>query len=228
MEHILIVGLLSKVYKVNPIARLYIDDAFLDEYDLSSTNYDLEGFAIAKADNLANVRPYAQSSPKIYEFDTEHKEDLTIKIQIFNDDNNFCNGFMTQYTKIIMDYIFVIPKKVFLNYSDYYNRHVFGKSTTVSELKKIKNWYDASWVNHNNNMILFNNYCSHVFWKGKNSSVRRLHQVDTIGESGEYTLRLKKKFGMYIPKTFNKGILRMLHPYDLEYFFTKYRSNENK
>ena len=118
MEHILIVGFYAQIYKHNPTVRISFNDYFLDEYDLPD-HYTIED-RIPLRNKIDYINPPLL---KIYELNLEKYQKLNIDIDIKNNDNNFSNGFMTRYTKVDLECLFLVPKKIFLNYKYYYEKH---------------------------------------------------------------------------------------------------------
>ncbi len=127
MKYLLGIGfVITQKYKKDPIARVYIDDTFIDELTLD----DWQGF-----DKLWNrdtnlwiyQRDYTnffyKTHTKIYSKDFDHfpkkfklylldekqlKSKKQLKIEIQNSDSNYTNGFMTK-TTMINFYTFLVP-----------------------------------------------------------------------------------------------------------------------
>jgi hypothetical protein len=81
------IGFNYKVYKKLPNIRIFINDKFIDEYDIDST-------------------------AKIYQLNV-HEYQQNIKLKIKNSDSNYNNGFMTKSTLLELHTFWFTPIKYY-------------------------------------------------------------------------------------------------------------------
>ena len=116
MDVILSLGFLCNIFKKAPTVRLFADDYFLDEFNLKNTveKSTLKSI-LERKDNFDFIFPKKVSNildpkvqmvdPQIDEkveykfyriknFNLKKKDKVKIKIEIYNRDSNYTNGFM--------------------------------------------------------------------------------------------------------------------------------------
>lgn len=144
MSYILCIGVKSSIFKRNPILRLSINDYFIDEYAIDShseiqsdrldllpdTNIFSKNYIeLLKNFSILNIEDRKANIPKNYSdilsndinlryfeineniFKTKNK----ILLEVFNDDNNYTNGFLTKSTFVSLNIVYLAPKDIFLN-----------------------------------------------------------------------------------------------------------------
>lgn len=217
MECVLIISLSCEVFKKNPIARVFLGDTFLDEFDIRQIN--------AYEDNtpktfywvmipevnavLHNIREYHVDLPF---------KDTELSIEIYNDDNNFSNGFMTKYTKVFLNYVYIFPKKLLKHH------HRLGKNWRFNKIS-----YDnlRSFKKHfKKRAYLFSNMIPGVKFVSKKNVHEQIRDL-SLGESGVYKLRLYKKHGILWSNKVN-GYVRCKHCDVFNFFINKYLQDENQ
>jgi len=93
MFNILALGFYCQIYKKKPNIRIFINNIFIDEFDIEP--YDF------KNDSIPNLKFYQLNLPDI----KEH----SIKLKIKNSDSNYSNGFMTKSTLIKLHTCNLVP-----------------------------------------------------------------------------------------------------------------------
>ena len=120
MQYVLGLAILCKKYKKNPIARLFIDNQFIDEFVIDNTTklFNDAQWITDKGDGkLGSLRLSFANKYKIFEIDKKiFKDNSKIVLEIQNKDSNWMNGFMTKSTLINIHNIFLIPKSLLKRY----------------------------------------------------------------------------------------------------------------
>ena len=97
--------------------RLFIDNILADEFELhdwptitepSSTNDFLRPGSYLVKENVHD--PECEEKFKVVEFDSD-KSKLDLLFQVYNNDNNFTNGFMTKSTLVNLNFFYVCDQK---------------------------------------------------------------------------------------------------------------------
>ena len=124
-----------KHYKKIPSIRFYINDRFIDEFDVDLASKDIEkGWYTKNNEKFKKSHMPNQLKLYVFESDINFSQDSVIKFEIDNDDSNYTNGFMTKSTLISLDTIFLVPLYFFKNKS------AFAK-TFLDRLKYIEDYY---------------------------------------------------------------------------------------
>jgi len=238
MKYLLVLGFICKVYKKEPLARIYVGKKLIDEYNITAHDDDwfynfqqkhhiLQPNLTSQFENLhlKNIPPL-----KIYELEIDEKqEDITFSIEIINDDNNYNNGFMTKSTLIQLRIFYFFP----------YNLKLLSKLEKIYNKNKIsKNlaWYYSGRCN------LFDTCLKHMTWNKKNKEEVILRNKTLshyqVGGSGYFTCKRYKKYGILISKLFKsyRFAMNRIDPgvgsYELKstlnFMIDKYQQHENK
>ena len=157
MSYVLFLGFGVNVYKKFPLIRIFLNDNFIDEFEISGVENCNNPIVGPLSDELvefkekkiqSRLNPYVFTNYlhkikkcfnnkiflKTFEFDESYINSIEkhkLKIQVINDDNNFTNGFLTKYTSICLSIVEIIPKKILINYLDILDNY-------ESALKKIR------------------------------------------------------------------------------------------
>ena len=110
-------GFYCEVYRREPLCRVYVNDVLLDEFNIPHSPYkkiDYPSLFLNPNYNNSDVIKIKNNALfyKFIEFDCSDSNLLDIRIEVINDDNNYNNGFMTKYTKIMLSQFYVIPKGI--------------------------------------------------------------------------------------------------------------------
>lgn len=205
MKYILVVGANYQKYKKNPIIRIYLNDQFLDEYELTKhqINFTDSQKIITNLDPLPDTNPYSNEIQnwKFLEFNT-NKSNININFKIINQDSNYTNGFMTKTTLISFNFCYLLSEKLLTNFENIYKK--FSKiKKNFSNKTIIKKYYsnDNIWPVFYN---LFEN-CSIDF---KSSNLSLTNSIITqllLGGSGEININCVKKHGFWLPSNHPLG-----------------------
>ena len=151
MSYILFLGFKCIVYKKPPTVRVSLNDIFLDEYSLTPhrsfqfneyfiPNKELQKKVKHKLDPSAghytkimdNINQLIDKDIMFYGLEIDQnilQENNCIKIEYLDLVNNFNNGFMTKTTLISLQCIFLFPKNVLLNPSNFLDTFYCGRDT---------------------------------------------------------------------------------------------------
>lgn len=193
----------ASVFKKNPFARVYINDTLVDEHELFNSNFSAP---------LSNWIPLEKKLVRVIKFYTLD-EILDIKIQIFNQDSNYTNGFMTKSTLVNLSRLYVVTE------------HVLRQIKNINKNFKLKN------EKLEKNIIENFARCIDINFAG--STVPKDHErfthVYTVGGDGLYQIQLCKKLGFWLRKQdFEHGIRNLGWAWELEKLVDKYKKYENQ
>lgn len=213
MRQLLMLGFYCKVYRRDPLCRIYINDILVDEFNIPHTpkikNINNENKAVLDPYYFDKETFEFESSPlfcKFIEFNDQHEKNLDIRVEIHNDDNNYSNGFMTKNTQIIFSYCYLLSTKVLKLLNRIKYQWKFNKNSCFKkyDLKKILNFYTGKKAEIVNNLV---NGADLIF--PDSIQHRTATSKSWIGTSGYFHLKLKKKLGFWRHNTDNrKGIWR--------------------
>ncbi len=164
--------------------------------------------------NIKNLPPL-----KFYKIEINQPQDqLTIRIDIDNNDNNYTNGFITKSTLLQLQifYLFPLEEKLLKR---------LEKIMKKNKLNENYAWY-RRYYNH------FFKISRSTHWHGKNGQTfntrngypLELHQT---GGSGYFICKLVKKYGIFITKFIKPYRYRYNHSI-VNYLFDKYQQHENQ
>tara|TARA_B100001093_G_scaffold185925_1_gene178664 strand:- start:1500 stop:2297 length:798 start_codon:yes stop_codon:yes gene_type:complete len=124
-----------KHYKKIPSVRFYIDNHFIDEFDIDLKSKEIEKGWYTK-NNEKYKTSYMPNQLKLYLFESSKNftQDSVIRFEIDNDDSNYTNGFMTKSTLVSLDTIFLVPLYFFKD------KGAFAKKF-LERLKYIEDYY---------------------------------------------------------------------------------------
>lgn len=234
MRCLLFVGLAIEIYKKPVMIRIYLDDKFIDEITLGKSNlkYLQKWKKKIKKNNYLDptviwTPPGGPDHMFVYEVDTPDAN-VTIKLMIDNDDNNFTNGFLTKFTSVTLLYLNLIPLKIFCNEKiSRIKKYSFSRKSNFfnGKAKEIKNWYKSRPKFFGN---LVYKRCPIKFIAKDNTVFNDIH-LWSNGKSGTYLCEITKKFGIYVNKNKNK-FLGYYHFWfdDIKNLFDKYLKYENQ
>lgn len=213
-----------------PTARIFIGNKFIDEFEIpidQSLNTEQKTFFnylefsgdkemvasnfIKRIQNLKNLMVYELETPD---------NNFELKVEIKNDYNNYTNGFMTKFCPVRLNYIDLIPLKIFKNMQRF-NNWPFNKPTfKYNDVQKIKKSYIES------RPILFGNKVTDVNFYTQDQRTSDLAKM-FIGKSGFLNLQFYKKHNLYFTKKFC-GYSKVMPYRFLKFIFDKYIKDENQ
>ena len=233
MRCLLFVGIAVEIYKKPPRIRIYLNDKFIDETPVTKNNLEyLQKWQHRKNHyvldpTIINRPPGGPDHMFVYEVDVPDSN-VTIKLMLENDDNNFTNGFMTKFTSVTLLYLNLIPLKIFSDKKiSRLKKYIFRRNSNFfgGQAIKIKNYYK-------NRQTFLCNFVDQgcVKFIAKDNTLFNDVRIWTIGsKSGTYFCEIEKKYGIYVNANKNKsnGYYSFWFD-DLKNLFDKYVKNENK
>jgi len=214
MRQLLILGFYCEVYRREPLCRVYVNDVLLDEFNIPHTpkdvlDYNYKNFLLDPKYSRADLNFIdSQLNPlfyKLIEFNEFNGKLLDLRIEILNNDNNYTNGFLTKYTRIMLDRCYLLPIKILDNVDSLIDRWKFNPH----------NWYKfhgltkpVTYLYTKQRQIILN-----LVTSASEKEAIKLHFLTNtqtanktnyvlkwewwIGESVHFHLSLKKKLGFW-------------------------------
>ena len=202
MSYLLFLGFDTILYKVNPIARIYINNYFIDEFcvnkNISFKNKKSSIPLLYPKNNTYNSKI---GFCKCFEIDKKLLFDSKINelcIEIFNNDNNYTNGFLSKSTEVFLSYVFCIQKKDLLNYEKIIiQRQQFKNS--LNNTKNIVDWYTRPkyfLFDLFKHPRTFNFYKDKFFWLHQEKKINP-ENTEFVGGSGKFVILFNKNVTSY-------------------------------
>ena len=161
MFSLLALSFYCDVYKKNPNIRIFINEQFIDEYDIESHKDE-------------NLKPYL----KVYKLSIPaYPLNLSIKLEIKNNDSNYNNGFMTKST-LLKFYTFHLVNVIDVNNLENIVNMLYNRKSY--ELTPFNLIPYTGWINREN---LYIENPSHLY----------------IGNSGTFTCHLIRYHNNFKP-----------------------------
>lgn len=120
MKYYLIVDFKVNIYRKPPMVRIFINDIFLDELTIEESHIKL----LVVDENILNTSDNLQN---------------TIGIDVFNNDNNYNNGFCSKGTTLLIDNLYLLNEKLFFNNEVYDRRWRWNRQKV--KIEDIVIWY---------------------------------------------------------------------------------------
>ena len=191
MKYLLMFSYLCEVYRKQPRARIFLNDQLLDEHSIeqNTATWPKENLNLQKktlAERCTTRAKHVYDRCKKFELDIPPQvDDMTIKIEIKNDDNNFTNGFMSRCTLVSLYQFYLIPL----------NKKFTDRTMEIFYKRFIK--YYAYW---RSNKQIITDLTYHTKWIDQASQKEVSCDWTTMqGSNGSYVCNLKKKYGLLIP-----------------------------
>lgn len=168
MSYVLCLGFNLKLYKKNPTVRVFINNLFIDQFEIKNIFNSVEPgrlqtkefFDLRKQHSQLNNVPLSYVMHKntkyidpktfiiFFEIDKSciAKNTNNLKIEVSNDDNNYTNGFMTRSTYIGLNTCMLIPKEMLVNYKktiDQYESDLLELRRSQKSIKEIQSYYKS-------------------------------------------------------------------------------------
>lgn len=230
MKNLLIIGITCRVYKKEPLLRLFCNNNFIDEFNVPHNtvfdNYLTEKIKYTKYNQLdpsilplykmiAKEQTCFLPFTKIIEIEDLDKKNLNFELQVDAVDNNFTNGFMTKTTLIQFDYFYLIPYAIAQNLTLIKQKYKFDRKK-IKNIKDIMKYY-RSWAGHE----LFRNFT-------RNNQHRDIKNM----QGGKFNLQIKlcKRLNSFWCEHNDRTIgKRCIGAVDfLEFILDKYQQDENQ
>ena len=142
MRQLLILGFYCEVYRREPLCRIYINDVLVDEFNIPHTTrkkIDVGSFCLSPKHYGVEQFDLESNTPFLKYLEFDHLGDhLYLRIEISNNDNNYTNGFMTQYTRVMLSQCWLAPTKFWKEFEQIKDRWKYSA----------KNWH--KWQNSTN------------------------------------------------------------------------------
>jgi len=244
MDVILSLGFLCNIYKKAPTVRVYADEYFLDEFFLkNSIQKNLLKSILEHKDNFDFIFPKKVSNildPKVQmvdpqvdphveyrfyrikNFNAKNKDKIKIKIEIYNKDSNYTNGFMTRSTMVSVPYVLLTPTKVMRDVTTFrkkWYKKVKFEEQKQNKLKFIKEFYKKR-------SRIFNCIEHRNYWFTDRQTNKLLY---TYFAGGDVTLErtFYKKHNLYIGDPNTLGYVLFGHYKRFKKLSDKYLKYEN-
>jgi hypothetical protein len=257
MSYLLFLGFKTTIYKKPPTIRVSLNGLFLDEFFIYKNSHNViekdeltildEKVAdLEKKNSKLNPNPIYKSISKSYNEllqdsinfkiieineDVLHLEkENYLLIEIFNNDNDYTNGFINKSTMVFCNIVHLIPKNSLLNldeFCDHFNLDKKKHRSTHSKIFSIKDSYKKKCnqfdildnnVQKNNTLIWFNNLTN------KNEEIER---TEWIGSEGYFKLFFKKDLIKYTDKSVETYSLNEQLLYGLANKYKEYENQRN-
>lgn len=219
MSYVLCLGFNLKLYKKNPTVRVFINNSFIDQFEIKDIFtseepgrlHTKEFLNLHKQHSKLNNVPVSYVmykntkyiDPKtfliFFEIDKSclAKNTNNLKIEVFNDDNNYTNGFMTKSTYISLTTCMLIPKETLVNYEetiDQYESDLLELRRSQKSIKEIQSYYSSTSKKFYA-FDLANEYCNgqKMIWYDNQNKKYQYIWLEWVGISGYTNLVFNKK-----------------------------------
>ena len=254
MSYILCLGFGVKIYKQSPKIRIFLNNNFLDEFDINGVENTNDPTLEVWSDNLKEsrskhgrlnpephtlhlhkVKKYFNNATylKFFELDKNYIDSIekhNLRIQVFNDDNNFTNGFITKSTLISLFFVQIVPKKLLLDYSNLTKNHQLLLTEIRSKQKKVSeilNYYtNYSYIFDILNYMTQNKK-EKLIWYNEKKQMFKYMFFETIGLSGYTELFFGKKLYTYDKNQLEKDELATTFFYSLGNKYSQYENQRS-
>jgi hypothetical protein len=245
MRQLLMLGFYCEVYRREPRCRVYVNDLLVDEFNISHTpRIDKCTTEIVLDPKYFNYDCFVfESHPtflKFIELDDADGKSLDLKVEIHNNDNNYNNGFMTEYTRVMLSQCFLAPVKVWEQFEQIRNRwrfsmpnwhRCFGNTISVDQYYSGRRSYVVDNLAGYTNLVF-----PHINQPDINQHKMSRESVIShggplrhwVGSSGHFHLTLVKKLGLWRHSTDQRrGWWKIGWANIAKHLYDKYRSNED-
>jgi len=249
MRQLLMLGFYCEVYRREPTCRIYINDILLDEFDIPHAPHkDDANHLFFSGDGLnPNFFDIEYTRVKLYtpflkyiEFDDQDAKEIDIKIEIYNNDNNYANGFMTKNTQMMLPFMFLASKNLLDRIDNLKNNWKFSiKNYQIQNKRAIDIFYSKTRNRIFENFAegLMSKFPDKIYQQVPAEEIRpycsnwqdlppRWKDIngDWVGSSGYFHLKLKKKLGFWrLDTDLRKGRHRLGFIAIVEHLYNKYR-----
>lgn len=228
MKYLLVVGFHCAVYRKEPRARLFFNDQLIDEFNIKHKveNKDVINPLVNLKHQLEPCEDWLYNEYwknnlpplRFYDIDVDDQvQQVSVKIDIDNDDNNYTNGFTTKFTNLRLSALSLLPmdRKIF----EWFRLKACEQKFTTEKYS----WHRKTKQNR------FFHLLDSVSWTGKNG--QKFNNIDfDIGGSGNFYCELIKKYTILLGKL---KCPEYAYIYNLNYLvnkilYDKYEQHENQ
>ena len=247
MRQLLMLGFYCEAYRREPLCRVYVNDLLMDEFNIPHTPRNTPFIKLDPA--FWSLEHYQlQPNPtflKLIEFDDNCGRFLNLRVEIQNNDNNHTNGFMTQYTRVMLCQCWLASKNVWEKFDQIFDRWKYSRHNWHSKIGSDVQYYLGL-----RNYVLDNlaihadmhfpditqSPCSSEQRKKFACNHQHLPQMWQenpsgywTGTSGHFHLTLSKKLGFWRHSTDRRrGWWKISLVNNMKDLYDKYRSNEDQ
>ena len=230
MSYALFIGFKTKVFTTPPTIKVTIDNYYVDEFcpekyqaEYNEHDPDASGYIYSKEYQAAvkktvkldpvpfykkqDQKPQSYFIPeiewKMFELGShviDRGEKHRIVLEVFNGDNNYTNGFMTDSTMIKFDVVYLVPTSVLkdpIKFCDDYNeiRKKFRQhNTTSTEVKNSYKFLSSKpklfdiWTNNFRPTYIDNEVRATAPWYHEDNILKEIQSTEWIGSEGYFKL----------------------------------------
>lgn len=235
MLNYLMLGWYANVFKQDPLVRIYVNDQFIDEYNIKN-NIESKDFKIFNYDHNSNgiqtLEPKQSETKKIERLekipcqnkilviDDHNKSELEIKIEIKNSFSNYTNGFVTKQTLVHLHHLFFVNEKLVNNIEKIEKRYkYFFDTSRKTHVKR----YLISQRMRNRRKQIYQDF-SIDSEKNFNNVPKEDEKTSNLwaGGNGYFKIKLKKRFGFWTSQDNVHGIWKLGERTLVQYIRNKY------
>lgn len=232
MRYLLVVGFACKVYRKEPLARIFVGDKLIDEFNIKYhidtctdkiKEFDKKIHPLQPYDkDIKNKIEFENYPPlQFYEVDIDkNQQHLNISIHIKNGDSNYNNGFISHSTILQLKYFTFFP----------YNKKLLERLIERVRKKRVSEnyaWYNNCW----NNLFDLTTHCTWCTFEKKIKTIKhnKLKNIThyNLGEDGYFECNLKKKYQMFLPEL-KKPYTYAITASKTKDFLNKYEQHANQ
>ena len=252
MRQLLMLGFYCEVYRREPLCRIYINDVLVDEFNIAHTaRKDIEWTDDMKLDPMYRSSEYYKiksNTPflKYIEFDDAGVRSLDIRVEIQNNDNNHANGFMSRYTRVMLDQCWLASVKIWEKFDEIWDRWKYSKYNwhrCVSLSRSVRDYYTGQRSYALDNLASYATmHFPDIVRRFQSTEQHKLSHSDYqdslkfvctnsdwVGSSGYFYLTLVKKLGFWRHSMDHKiGWWWCASLRNVKTLYNKYRDNEDK
>jgi hypothetical protein len=222
MKYVLGLGLkINQKYKKNSTVRVFIDESFIDEYEIDSADTASTPVIIEELcywfpkSNIKTLpkEDFFVQCPKHWKTyvidDSIIKNSNEIRLVIDNDDTNYTNGFLTNSTLLDLRHVFLLPSDFFNHFHS--NAKTFFQninSIIPKKYKGVAKFERSHFIKSPEGWGFVNNILGYPYpfrYKWQSNSIQQ-GDFESVGGSGVLTLDLCRKNNISTFETYEKDL----------------------
>ena len=170
---------------------------------------------------------------KFFELDKKYMNSVqkhNLKIEILNNDNNYTNGFLTKSTYIVLSIVYLIPKKILIDYKNFCNEYLFTLKNLRSTHKNISEiLYYYKGYNFKFDILNYKskNKKEKLVWIDNFGNRQNIDTLEQIGITGYTELFFDKKIFTYNKLELKKEDIGTTLLYSLGNKYTQYENQRS-
>jgi hypothetical protein len=166
MDITLCLGFCCYIYKKPPTVRIYVDNFFIDEFELTDSmpkNKVTDFINVINSFRKTDSRRFvSELDPTLYLDKTDinknikimffnmknlnfnNKKSCNLKIEVKNNDTNYNNGFISNSTLVSLPIVFITSTKILENFKNFFMKYdkMYKKRQKIyNDINAIKNFY---------------------------------------------------------------------------------------